>query len=344
MRQRVHRPLAVSRASFVKLPRRTLVRAWQGNVFSEAAKTAFWQTLSLPPLLLAVLGSLGYMGDWFSPRVVDDALVEIIRLSRTIFSERVVTDFIEPTVADILTVGQAQIVSTGFLIALFAGSAATSAFVDAITAAHGQQGFRNEAWQRLLSLLLYIASLALLIVVLPVIAVGPDMLSRVMPGDWRPLLADWVGQLYFPTLGTVLVLGLATLYKLALPRKLPWHRGLPGAVLAMLIFLLSSSFLRQYLSDATATGYTYGAVATPIAFLLFVFFIGLAVIGGAHFNSAIEELWPSQPRRRQRGRWHRLERVRETSRTRAGTQQDGGGASAEAATPPRDHRTRADPR
>ena len=32
---------------------RTASKAWDGNIFSEAAEAAFWQTLSLPPLLLA---------------------------------------------------------------------------------------------------------------------------------------------------------------------------------------------------------------------------------------------------------------------------------------------------
>ena len=99
------------------------------------------------------------------------------------------------------------------------------------------------------------------------------------------------------------------LYKLALPRKLPWHRGLPGAVLAMLVFLLSSIGLRLYISLITKTGYTYGALATPIAFLLFAFLIGFAIILGAYLNNAIEEIWPSRPTRRQR-RLHRLDVMR----------------------------------
>jgi membrane protein len=115
----------------------------------------------------------------------------------------------------------------------------------------------------------------------------------------------------------VITLALATLYKLALPRKLPWHRGLPGSVLAMVIFLLSSAGLRIYLSWITKTGYTYGALAAPIAFLLLMFFIGLAVVGGAYFNSAIQELWPAKMTRRQRRKWRRLEMERANERLRS---------------------------
>jgi hypothetical protein len=47
-----------------------------------------------------------------------------------------------------------------------------------------------------------------------------------------------------------------------------------------------------YLDWLTSTGYTYGALAAPIAFLLGTFFIGMAIILGAHLNASIQSLWP----------------------------------------------------
>lgn len=300
----------------LRLVRRTLSKAWSGNIFSEAAEAAFWQTLSLPPLLLGLLGSVGFLGDWFGEAVVTEVHDQIIGFSETVFSGSVVNQIIEPTVDDILTTGKGEIVSVGFLISLWAGSSAMSSFVDAITVAHDQYGVRNEVWQRIFALLLYLASLVLLVIGLPIIAIGPNLLPEFFPADWQPVIASWVGALYYPTVGVLLVLALATLYKVALPRKLPWHRGLPGAGLAMVIFLLSSVGLRFYISWITTTGYTYGALATPIAFLLFTFFIGLAIVAGAYFNSAIQELWPARMTRRQRRKWRRLEMVRANERLR----------------------------
>ncbi|EIE99633.1 putative membrane protein [Saccharomonospora glauca K62] len=306
-----------------RLLTRTLSKAWDGNIFSESAEAAFWQTLSLPPLLLGLLGSLGFLGDWFGEHIVRQVHDKIIAFSDTIFSDSVVEQIIEPTVDDILTTGKGEIVSVGFLISLWAGSSAMSSFVDAITVAHDQYGVRNEVWQRIFSLLLYMASLVLLVIGLPIIAIGPDLLPEFFPEDWQPTIASWLSMLYYPTVGVLLVLALATLYKLALPRKLPWHRGLPGAVLAMAIFLLSSVGLRFYISWITTTGYTYGALATPIAFLLFTFFIGLAIVGGAYFNSAIQELWPAKMTRRQRRKWRRLEMERLKERMRAEEEERG---------------------
>ncbi|WP_370942781.1 YihY/virulence factor BrkB family protein [Amycolatopsis sp. cg5] len=307
----------VVRKTPLTLLRRTLNKAWEGNIFSEAAEAAFWQTLSLPPLLLGLLGSLGFLGDWFGPSVVTAVHDQIIQFSKTIFSPNAVQEIIEPTVNSILTVGKGEIVSVGFVISLWAGSSAMSSFVDAITVAHDQYGVRNEVWQRLFALLLYMAGLVILAVGLPLLAIGPDLLPEFFPTDWRPTVRDWVGTLYYPALGVLITLALATLYKLALPRKLPWHRGLPGAVLAMVLFLLASIGLRIYLSQITKTGYTYGALAAPIAFLLLMFFIGLAVTAGAYFNSAIQELWPAKMTRRQRRKWRRLEMERTNERLKS---------------------------
>ncbi|MFD2418922.1 YihY/virulence factor BrkB family protein [Amycolatopsis pigmentata] len=295
------------RKGALRLVSRTVAKAWDGSIFSESAEAAFWQTLSLPPLLLGLLGSLGYMGDWFGASFVANLHDKIIAACERVFTPNVVGQIIEPTVNDILTKGKGEVVSVGFVLSLWAGSSAMSSFVDAITVAHDQYGVRNEVWQRIFALLLYLAGLVLLVVGLPVIAIGPDELTDFFPDSWKPTVSTWVSGLYYPVLAVLLLLALATLYKLALPRRLPWHRFLPGASLAMLIFLLSSVGLRIYLTWITSTGYTYGALAAPIAWLLFTFFIGMAVVGGAYFNSAIQELWPAKMTRRQRRKWRRLE-------------------------------------
>ena len=291
----------------LRLLKRTWSKAWGGNLFSEAAEAAFWQVLSLPPLLLGLLGSLGYVAEWFGQDVIESVHNSIIEWSQTAFSASVVDDIIRPTVDDILRHGRGEILTVGFLISLWAGSSAMSSFVDAITVAHDQYGVRNEVWQRIFALLLYMVSLVLLVVGLPVLTLGPDLLPKIFPMAWRDEITYWVDLAYYPTLGVVIVVALTTLYKLALPRKLPWHRGLPGAVLAMAFFMLSSIGLRLYISWITTTGYTYGALATPIAFLLFAFFIGLAIVTGAYFNAAIQEMYPARMTRRQRRRWRRLE-------------------------------------
>ncbi|MBC2643922.1 MULTISPECIES: YihY/virulence factor BrkB family protein [unclassified Rhodococcus (in: high G+C Gram-positive bacteria)] len=276
---------------------RTASKAWDDSIFGKAATAAFWQTLSLPPLLLGLLGMLGYVGGWFGPDTVDIIQSKIINFSGTVFSDNVVEQIIRPTVGDVLQRGRPEIVSLSFLLSLWAGSSAISTFVDSIVEAHGQQEARHPVWQRLFALLLYVMFLILAVFTLPLVALGPTLVGRVLPEAWRTIGTEIVDTFYYPAVGLLLIVGLTTLYKVALPRSLPWHRLLGGALVAGVFFLGASTCLRWYLSWVAGTGYTYGALATPIAFLLFTFFLGFAVVLGAEFNATVQEFWPARATR-----------------------------------------------
>jgi membrane protein len=116
---------------------------------------------------------------------------------------------------------------------------------------------------------------------------------EVVPDAWRETSSQLIGYGYFPAVAVLLLIGLTTLYRTALANPLPWRRLLCGALLAGAVFWLASAVLRWYLSIITQTGYSYGALATPIAFLLFTFFLGFAIVIGAEFNSIVQETWPA---------------------------------------------------
>lgn len=296
---------------------RTAVKAWGDSIFGKAATASFWQTLSLPPLLLGLLGSIGYVGGWFGPDTVDIIESKITAFSRNAFSENVVDQLISPTLSDVLGRGRPEIVSAGFLLSLWAGSSAISTFVDSIVEAHGQKDARHPVWQRIFALLLYVMFLVVAVFVLPLVALGPTMIGQVMPAAWYDVGSRIVDWFYYPAVGLLLIAALTTLYKVALPKSLPWHRLLAGSLLAGVFFMAASAVLRRYLTWITGTGYTYGALAAPIAFLLFTFFLGFAVILGAQFNATIQEFWPA--------RATRMEQMREwlAAQTAAGTPEAG---------------------
>ncbi|WP_084497458.1 YihY/virulence factor BrkB family protein [Nocardia amamiensis] len=281
----------------VVLVARVAEKAWADSIFAKSAAAAFWQTLSLAPLLLGVLGSLGYVGGWFGPDTVQIVESKIIAFSQELFSASVVSDLIEPTVQDVLGRGRGAVVSVGFVLSLWAGSSAMATFVDAIVEAHDQQDARHPVWQRIFALLLYMLFLVAAVLILPLVALGPALIGRVLPAAWRATGLQLLDFFYYPGVGLLLIVGLTTLYKLALHTSLPWHRLFGGALVAGVFFMAASEALRRYLSWVTRTGVTYGALATPIAFLLFTFFLGFAVILGAEFNAAVQEFWPARATR-----------------------------------------------
>lgn len=279
---------------------RSARRAWDDDVLTASASAAFWQTLSLPPLLLGLFGLLGYVGAWFGPDTVDAVQEWIITAASPVFSRNAIDEILAPTVADILTRARGGVVSLGFVLSLWSGSSAMAAFVDSIGRAHDQYELRHPVWQRALPILLYTVALVAGIVLLPVVALGPERLRGLLPPSWQSGFGVLLGWPLLLLVGFVLVLALTTLYRLALPLKPPWHRGLPGALLAAVVFVGGVTGLRAYLDWVTGTGYTYGALAAPIAFLLAAFFIALAIILGAHFNAAVQAVRPAPLRRRGR--------------------------------------------
>ncbi|WP_083874444.1 YihY/virulence factor BrkB family protein [Nocardia paucivorans] len=302
-----------------RLIARVAVKCWDDSIFAQSAAAAFWQTMSLAPLLLGVLGSLGYVGGLFGPDTVEIVESKIITFSRGLFSRSVVTDLIEPTVRDVLGQGRAAFVSVGFVMSLWAGSSAMATFVDAIVAAHGQQDARHPVWQRIFALLLYVQFVVAAVFLLPIIALGPVLVGHVLPDSWREPGLRLIDAFYYPGVGLLLIVGLTALYKLALHRSLPYHRLFGGALLAAVFFLAASEGLRRYLGWVTRTGISYGALATPIAFLLFTFFLGFAVILGAEFNAAVQEFWPARATRMEQLKAWWAERQARKHGTTAGT-------------------------
>nr|WP_225443162.1 YihY/virulence factor BrkB family protein [Lolliginicoccus lacisalsi] len=291
----------------------TITRSWNDSIFALAATAAFWQVLSLPPLLLGLLGAVAYVADWFGPDTVNIIESRIVSFSGDIFTDSVVDQIIAPTISDVLQQGRLDLVSVGFLLSLWAGSSAVASFVDAIARAHGQNEHRHPVWHRIFAVLLYVGFLVLAVITLPLVALGPALLLELIPESWGAAFEELVATLYYPAVGILLIIGLTLLYKVALPKRLPWHRLLGGAIVAGAVFYAASAGLRFYLSGIARTGYTYGALATPIAFLLFAFFLGFAIVVGAEFNAVVQERWPARATRIEQMRTWLAEQAQQAS-------------------------------
>ncbi|WP_156688957.1 YihY/virulence factor BrkB family protein [Mycobacterium sp. Marseille-P9652] len=278
-----------SRHHIWRISLRTLGKSWDDSIFSESAQAGFWSALSLPPLLLGMLGSLAYVAPLFGPDMLPAILRQLISTAHSVFSPSVVNEIIEPTVRDIANHARGEVVSLGFLISLWAGSSAISAFVDSVVEAHDQTPLRHPVRQRLFALFLYVVGLVVVVATAPLVVVGPRKIAEHIPVG----LANVLRYGYYPALLLGLMVGVMILYRVSLPEPLPSHRLVFGAILATAVFVIATLGLRFYLRWITSTGYTYGALSTPIAFLLFAFFGGFAIMIGAELNAAIQEEFPA---------------------------------------------------
>jgi membrane protein len=281
---------------------RTLAKAWHDRILGLSAEAAFWQILSVPPLLIGLLGSLGYLGSLIGDAAVRQIEDELLSASAQVLTSDVVDDLVAPTLSDILGSGRLDVVSLGFLLALWAGSSATATFMNTIVIAYDQRDVRGPIRTRLKALWLFIVGMFMAVLTLPLLVLGRGVLVGLLPREWRDTATVLVNAVYWPVVLIGLVLALTSFYHVVLPNRLPWRRHLPGTVLAVAFFLVAALVLRAYVADILITALPYGALAAPIGALLFCFFFGMAVLLGAELNAAIQARWPVPLRRHDRRR------------------------------------------
>ena len=126
---------------------------------------------------------IGFIVPYYFPAgTIDQVRDQVLLFLNTIFDEEVANNLVGNTVETILGQGQADVVSIGLVISLWAGSSAMSAFVESITIAYNQHEVRHPVAERFFALGLYLIALFAGIVMLPLLAIGPGLPAQAVPG------------------------------------------------------------------------------------------------------------------------------------------------------------------
>jgi len=278
-----------------RLTRRTAEAAFRYRVTGLAAEAAFFALLSLPPLMLGLIGMFGYFHGVLGGHTIARIRGFVMDTAHTVLTDSVVDAAVKPLLADILRGGRTDIVSISFLISLWSGSRALNVYVDTITIAYGLNGLRGIIRTRVLSFALYVIGLLGGTVAIPLLVMGPTLIRDALPVS--PLV---VQIFYWPVLVVLCVLFLTGLYTAAVPVRVPWWRNLPGAFLALVIWIIGSAALRLYLGVSLAGVSIYGPLAAPIAVLAWLYVTAIATLIGALLNATSDQLWPIQATRHAR--------------------------------------------
>lgn len=271
---------------------RTWHRVFEDRILGLAAEAGFWALLSLPSLFLALFGLLGYFNGVLGHSNVVKIHNDVLRVAGDVLTKSTVDSTVAPLVNEILARGHLEVVSIGFLISLWSGSTVMSDYVNVITVAYDMRGLRGALRSRVVALGLYLGAVVVGLVLLPALALGPDVIISLFPNSLAGDGAIVVHILYWPVVGLGSIGALTTMYMLCLPVRVRWRRGIPGALVAMGAWLLGSFAVRAYLESSFRTKSAYGSLAAPIAALLFFYVTALAVLIGAELNSAIDAVWP----------------------------------------------------
>jgi membrane protein len=275
------------------------------RVTGLAAEAAFFAVLSVPPLIFALAGAVGFVSERFTATQVEDVSNAVLEISRQALTDRAVDRIIAPTLQEVLDGGRYDVISIGFVLALWSGSRALNVFVDTITIMHGLGGHRGIVATRALSFVLYVLAMVTGAVSIPLVVAGPTLVDRVLPER-----LDFVNSLYWPVVLVLCICFLATLYHVSVPVRTNWSFNLPGAVFALFCWIAGSYTLRWVLTVTAAESRSiYGPLAAPIAVLLWLYLLALAVLIGAAVNAAFDTVFPQKSTTR--ARLELVQRLRE---------------------------------
>lgn len=172
-------------------------------------------------------------------------------------------------------------------LALFGVSGAMSSLVNSLNVTYKVEETRSIIKVRLISLGLTCLMIVGLLIVLPLIALGGDLLRSI--GAPEPFI--WVFSiLRWLLLAVVMVVGLAIVYRYAPDRpRARWQWVSWGAVMATLLWLVVTALFFVYVQNFANFSESYSLFAGIIVLMMWLNFSGLIVLVGAEVNHQLEK-------------------------------------------------------
>jgi membrane protein len=278
-------PTDLPKESWKATAKRAFKEFKEDNCTDWAAALTYYAVLALFPAIIVLVSLLGLLGNGDA---TTGALLDIVR---QVAPGDAVGTF-EPMIRDLVSSKSAAGIAffTGLLGALWSASGYMGAFFRAADAVWDVEEGR-PAWKliptRVALTAITIMLIALVLVALVVSGPVAEAVGNVIGlGDaavtaWQ--IAKWPVML-------VIVMGiLAGLYHIG-PNvrhpKVAWVS--PGAVIAVVTWIVVSVLFAFYVSNFGSYNETYGTLAGVVVLLLWLYLTNLALLFGAEFNAEVE--------------------------------------------------------
>ena len=267
---------------FLRLLRLALWRGFEHDIFIVARAAAYYSILTFFPALMVVASILA------TSHTTQAFLEEVARAAQAILP-RANAQSVQAYLERPLDRPFGILVSAS-LITLFAASGVVVSWVEGFCNAYHMQRSWGVLKERLIALLLVIASFIPMTVATILVAFGNQvedwMVSHLVTELGPVILALWtLGRWLISMLTSIAVLVL--IYHFGLPRWQPWYRVLPGATLATVIWFGSTKLFGWYVTKYATYSLIYGPLGAAIALLVWMYIVSLVVLVGAEFNALV---------------------------------------------------------
>jgi membrane protein len=267
----------------------TLKRAAKGfsrdNLTDWAAALTYYAVLSLFPAIIALISILGLVVD---PATITRVITDVVSQ----LGPKSAVDTFKGPIEQISSNRSGALLGliVGVAVALWTASGYVGAFMRASNAIYEREEGRPFYILRPLQVLVtFVLVMMAALVVLSLIISGPvasAIGSAVGLGDtavtvWN--IAKW------PVMLVVVMVMLAILYWPAPNAKYHGFRWVsPGAVLAVVVWVVASAAFAFYVGNFGSYNKTYGTLGGVIVFLVWMWISNLAVLLGAEVNAEVE--------------------------------------------------------
>ena len=172
-------------------------------------------------------------------------------------------------------------------LALFGVSGAMGSLVNGLNVAYERKETRGIVKARLVSVVLTSMMIVGLLIVIPLLVLGGDVLRHFGLGEG--LIAVF-SVLRWVILALVMVVGLSIVYRYAPDREnVAWQWVSWGAIMATLLWLLVTVLFFVYVQNFSRFSESYSLFAGIIVLMMWLNFSGLAVLIGAVVNNQLEK-------------------------------------------------------
>ena len=247
------------------------------RVGALAAEVAFFGLLSIPSLLIGFIATAGLIARLMGPEAVSNASDAVLDLSGRVFSADVTTRLVRPSIQSVLETTKFSALSVGYILAIWSGSRMINALYQGVEILTEQDAHRSGFQTRLRAIKTLFLGFFAVSVGLPLVLAGPRVAAHFL--RWYLSIVSWV------VVAVAGAIGVAWLFRQAIPSTPSWRHSLKFAVAVLLIWTLSSAVLQWWLTRSTSSSSLYGPLSAPIALLIWmevmalIFLIAATVLG-----------------------------------------------------------------
>ena len=261
---------------------RTFKQQSEDNVSLVAAGVAFYSFLALVPLLGAVVLVYGIAAD---PQTVLSNMKSLTSVLPTDIAKLIGDQLMSVVQTSSGKKGLGLFIALA--VSLWGARNAASALITALNIAYEEEETRGTVWVNVLALAITAGGVVMsVLALLAITALG--YLETLLPHLPGPLIVLGKFTSYLLLLLGAAA-GAATLYRYAPNRrKAKWEWITPGSVLAALVWLLLTLGFGFYVSKFGNYNKTYGALATVVVLVTWLYLSAYIFLLGAELNSELE--------------------------------------------------------